>query len=89
MSASKKFASSTKSYEEERAIEKKKKLIVRGCTLLFPSYYIFTRRNVIYRATSEVRGYYVKEILMRIPLGYVVGLGISIGLYGLTTLSPR
>ena len=60
----------------------KRKLCIGGTTAALPLYYLIKHRNNIYRGSKLQREFYVKEIMIRSVLGFVLGIGLSIYFYG-------
>ena len=63
---------------DSKALEFRRKMCIGTFTFLLPTYYTVRRRNDIFKASKLVREFYLKEILVRTVLGFIVGVGMSI-----------
>ncbi|TNV83595.1 hypothetical protein FGO68_gene5867 [Halteria grandinella] len=54
-----------------------------------PSWYLFKHRNTIYKSTKLMREFHFKEVAARSILGFFVGIGVSVALYGLGPYTVR
>jgi hypothetical protein len=62
---------------------KRRKATIISCTIAFPTYYLLKHRSTIYKSTQLMKEFYLKELLARSALGFAVGVGLSIYLFGI------
>jgi len=60
----------------------KRKLVIGGCTLLMPGYYLFKNRNTFYKGSKLVKEFYLKELVARSVMGFFIGVAVSAYFYG-------
>ena len=60
----------------------KRRLCIGATTLSLPLYYLLKNRNAIYKGSKLLREFYFKELLVRSILGFALGVGLSLYLYG-------
>ncbi len=60
----------------------KRKVCIATSTAALPTYYLIKNRNTIYKGSKIVREFYIKELVARSFLGFFLGVGLSIYLYG-------
>lgn len=60
----------------------KRKAIVTTSTLGFPTYYLLKNRNQIYRSSSLLKEFHVKELVARSFFGLVTGFVVGVYFFG-------
>ena len=60
----------------------KRKLCIGAFALGLPLYFVLKNRNAIYKGTKLVREFYVKELVARALMGSLLGVAVSIYIYG-------
>jgi hypothetical protein len=64
----------------------KRKTIVTFSTITFPLYYLYKNRYQIYRGSSLIKEFYLKELIARSFFGLVFGFAIGAYFYPMTKI---